>query len=388
MANTLTGLIADLYVALDVVSREQVGFIPSVTLDPSVSRAAVGQNVTSFVAPASTASDITPGVTPPNDGDQTIGKQTLTISKARRVPLRWNGEDTLALNNNGPGQLNVKQAQLAQAVRTLTNEMEADLAALNIYASRAYGTATTAPFASDLSDPAQLRKILTDNGAPLADMSLVINSTAGAKVRTLAQLTKANEAGTASLREQGTLLDIHGFKLRESGQVKRPAAGAMANATTTAVALTVGQTAIPLATAGTGVVAAGDVITIANDTNKYVVTSVAFAGANPAAGDIVTIAAPGIRVAQGAAAYAVTVVAVSSRNMAFERSAIVLATRMPALPEEGDLAVDRVTITDPRSGMSFEVALYPQYRMMQYEISTVWGCKMIKPEHSVILLGD
>jgi len=388
MSNTLTGLIADLYVALDVVSREQVGFIPSVTLDPSVNRAAVGQNVTSFVAPASTASDIIPGVTPPNDGDQTIGKQTLTITKARRVPLRWNGEDTLALNNNGPGQLNVKQAQLAQAVRALTNEMEADLAALNVYASRAYGTATTSPFASDLSDPAQARKILTDNGAPLADMAMVINSTAGAKVRTLAQLTKANEAGTTTLREQGTLLDIHGFKLRESGQVKRPLAGTMAAATTTAAALTVGQTVIPLALAGTGVVGIGDIITIANDPNKYVVAAASFAGANPAVNDTITIALPGIRMAQAAAAYAITVVAVSTRNMAFERSAIVLATRMPALPEEGDLAVDRVTITDPRSGVSFEVALYPQYRQMQYEIAAVWGCKLIKPEHACILLGE
>lgn len=389
MANTLTGLVADLYVALDVVSREQVGFIPSVTLDADVSRAAVGQNVTSFVAPAATASDITPGVTPPNDGDQTIGKVTMQITKGRRVPLRWNGEQTLQMNNNGPGQMTIKQAQLAQSIRTLTNEMEADLAALHAKCSRAYGTATTAPFASDLSDPAQVRKILTDNGAPLVDMSMVINSTAGAKVRTLAQLTKANEAGSTSLREQGTLLDIHGFKLRESGQVKRPAAGAMASATTTAAALTVGQTVLPLANAvGTGTVSAGDIITLANDANKYVVTSASFAGANPATGDTITIAAPGLQVAQASAARAITVVAVSARNMAFERTAIVLATRMPALPEEGDLAVDRIMISDPRSGLSFEVALYPQYRQMQYEISAVWGAEMIKPEHSVILLGE
>lgn len=357
MANTLTNLIADLYVALDVVSREQVGFIPSVTLDATASRAAIGQNVTTFVAPAATASDITPGVTPPDDGDQTIGNVQIQITKARRVPLRWNGEQTLAVNNNGPGQMSIKQSQLAQGIRTLVNEMEADLAGLHVAASRAYGTAGTTPFASDLSDPAQVRKILTDNGAPLNDMSLIVDSTAGAKCRSLASLNSAADAGTIALREQGKLLDIHGFALRESAQVKTSTAGAMASATTSAAALTVGQTVLPLATAGTGVVAAGDIITLANDTNKYVVKSVSFAGANPAAGDTITIAAPGIRLAQSSAARAITVIAAAARNMAFERSGIVLATRAPALPEEGDLAVDRFQIQDPRSGMTFEVAL-------------------------------
>ena len=380
MGNTLTGLIADLYVALDVVSREQVGMIPSVTLDPSVNRAAVGQNVTSFVAPASTASDITPGVTPPNDGDQTIGKQTLTISKARRVPLRWNGEDTLSLNNNGPGQLNVKQAQLAQAIRTLTNEMEADLAALHVHASRTFGTPGTTPFATTLGGTAQVRKILTDNGAPLADLSLVIDSTAGANLRTLAQLTKANEAGTIEMRAQGKLLDLHGFMIRESGKVATVSAVGN-NTGTYAVngAHAVGATTITIKT-GTGTILAGDVVTFGTDTNQYVVET------GVSNGTTIVIAAPGL-VKALAGNDAVAILAASTRNMAFERTSIVLATRMPALPEDGDLAVDRVTITDPRSGLSFEVALYPQYRQMQYEISCVWGCKMIKPEHAALLLG-
>lgn len=386
MANTLTSLIPELHVALDVVSRELVGFIPAVSRDATTDRAALNQTVRSFVAPASTAGNITPGVTPPDDGDQTIGNVSLSITKARRVPIRWNGEDTLSVSQ-GHGAGNIRQAQLQQAIRTLCNEMEADLAALHATTSRAFGTATTDPFASNLSDPAQVRKILSDNGAPLSDMQMVIDTSAGAALRTLAQLTKANEANDSSMLRQGTLLDIHGFQIRESAQVARPAAGTMANATSTAAAFTVGQTVIPLALAGTGVVAAGDVITFANDTNKYVVASASFAGANPAAGDTITLAAPGLRVAQGAATRAITVVAVSARNMAFARSAIVLATRMPALPDGGDLAVDRQTIVDPRSGMAFEVAMYAQYRQMQYEISAAWGVKNVKPEHSAILLG-
>ena len=66
--------------------------------------------------------------------------------------------------------------------------------------------------------------------------------------------------------------------------------------------------------------------------------------------------------------------------MAFARSAIVLATRMPALPEGGVMGVDRTTITDPRSGLSFEVSKYLQYRQVRYEIAIAWGVKAVKPE--------
>ena len=106
MANTLTGLIPTMYNALDVVSRELTGFIPAVTLDATFTRAAVGQNVTSPVAPAASATNITPAVNAPNDGDQTIGSTSMTITKARRVPIRWNGEERLGVDNNG-AQFNV-----------------------------------------------------------------------------------------------------------------------------------------------------------------------------------------------------------------------------------------------------------------------------------------
>lgn len=97
MANTLNNLIPDLYAAMDVVSRELVGFIPAVMIDGQAARAAVGETVRSPVAPAAVATDVTPGVTPPDDGDQTIGNRTMTITKARRVPVRWNGEQTLVV---------------------------------------------------------------------------------------------------------------------------------------------------------------------------------------------------------------------------------------------------------------------------------------------------
>jgi hypothetical protein len=381
MANTLTSLIPSLYESLDVISRELVGCIPCATLDASTARAAVGQLVYSFKAPTAAATDITPGVTPPNDGDQTIGNVSLSITKARRVPFRWNGEEELGLNNNGAGASAIKNAQMIQAMRTLVNEMEVDLVRAAVVASsRAYGTAGTAPFASTLGDPAQVRKILDDNGAPMGDRCMVIDTTAGAALRTLAQLTKANEAGSTMTLRDGALLDLHGFSIHESAGVVSATKGTGASYTSDTAGYAIGATDITLIT-GTGTVLAGDQVTFAGDTNIYnVVTGVTAPG-------VLSIGAPGLRKALAASAVAMTVGNTATRSVAFSSSSLILATRAPALPQGGDLAIDRTMITDPRSGISFEVAMYPQYRQMQYEISACWGVKGIKQNHSAILLG-
>lgn len=377
MANTLTNLTPDLYEALDTVSRELVGFIPAVSMDANASRAAVGQTIRSPIAPASTAADITPATNAPDTGDQTFTNRTLSISKARAVPVRWTGEEQRGMNS-GPGYRNLLRDQFSQAMRTLVNEVEADLAGEYIEASRAYGTAGTTPFASDLSDTAEVRKILADNGAPLSDMQLVLNTTAGAKMRTLTQLTKANEAADASLLRQGVLLDIHGMQIRESAQVQSHTKGTGSGYLVNDASLAVGDTVIAADT-GSGTIVAGDVVTFAGDTNKYVVTSALSGGS-------FTIAAPGLRTAV-ADNSAITVGDDYSANMAFSKSSIVLATRAPAIPEEGDQADDAMIITDPRSGLSFEVRLYKEYRRIKYEIALAWGFNIMKPEHTALLLG-
>jgi len=73
--------------------------------------------------------------------------------------------------------------------------------------------------------------------------------------------------------------------------------------------------------------------------------------------------------------------------MCFSRSALVLAARAPARPSEGDNATDVIVITDPRSGMSMEFAMYKGYRKVRYEVGLAWGVKNIKPEHTALLLG-
>ncbi|PLR26298.1 P22 coat - protein 5 family protein [Pantoea endophytica] len=382
MSNTLTQLIPDLYQSLDIVSRELAGFIPSVTLDASAERAALNQPIRIPLTPASKADDVTPGQLPPDNGDQIIDNVPLTITKSRMVPFRWEGEQQKGIKS-GPGYHGIRRDQIAQAMRTLVNEIEDDLGDLFRRASRAAGEAGKTPFKDTLTDTAQVRKILTDNGAPLSDLQCVIDTTAGAALRTMAQLTKANEAGTTSLRAQGTLLELHGFTLRESAGVAENT-GAKAEKLSVSDDLETGALIIPVAGASANVkpeipasVEPGSVVLLGK--HKYVV-----AGVSP--GEAIIIHRPGLmdNVKAGAK---FDVISEFSANFAFSRSAIILATRAPALPEEGDMADDRIMITDPRTNMSFEVSMYKQYRRVRYEIAAAWGCQNIKPEHTAVLLG-
>lgn len=383
--NTLTNLIPDLYAALDVVSRELVGMIPAVTVDASVNRAAVNENVRVPIAPANTAGgDITPAMSIPAEADQTIGYSTIAITKARAFPFSWNGEEQRGLNN-GPGYLGIRANQIAQAMRAAVNEVETDLCALHAVMSRAAGTAGTTPFATNTAGLTAARQILADNGAPLSDASLVLNTTAGANLRTLLNVNSARDESRLPITQQGVITRISDLSIRESAQVVTSTAGTGATVKTNTAGYAIGATTITLkSTGGTGTVVAGDVITFAGDTNQYVVTS---GDSDISDGGTITIAAPGLRKAIAASETAITIVAAAARSMAFSRSAIVLATRLPERPAEGDLALDVMTITDPRSGLSFEVAIYGGYRKIRYEIALAWGVKCIKPEHTALLLG-
>jgi hypothetical protein len=384
--NTLTNLIPTMQLALDTVSRELVGMIPAVTHDASVARAAIGQTIYSFVAPAATAGNVAAAPVPPDDGEQTIGNISLGITKSRYIPIRWQGEESMQINNpGGPGVSAILKDQFAQGMRTLCNEIESDLAGLYIYGSRGAVPNDTTLFKTNLADAANVRKILADNGAPLSDLQLVVDTSTGAALRTLTQLSKVNEGGDSSLLRQGVLLDIYGMAIRESAQIKTPAVGTEDSGTLGTEDYAVGATTVALASAGTGTVLAGDLMTIANTgdtTTQYVVLT---GDADISGGGNIVIAAPGLLKAITANNCAIAVYKSSARNLAFSKSAIVLATRQPALPEGGDMAVDRTTITDPRSGLSFEVSMYKQYRQVRIELAIAWGVKVVKPEHVAIL---
>ncbi|MFZ6655931.1 P22 phage major capsid protein family protein [Undibacterium sp. TJN19] len=387
-ANTLTGLIPTIYEALDVVSREMIGMIPAVSRNSSAERAALNQVINVPITPATTLADNTPAVTAPNTGDQTITNVAMTISKSKHAPIRWNGEEQKGLLNAGTygGILN---GQFQQAFRTLINQIEIDLFTTGYQnASRAYGTPGTAPFGTsgDLSDIAQTRKILDDNGAPQTDLQMVLGTAGIANLRgKQSVLFKVNEAGSDLLLRQGIIGRLEGMDVHNSAGITAVAKGTGASYTTSTAGFPVGTTQIPLIT-GTGTALAGDTLTVAGDTNKYVITS------GISAPGTITIAAPGLLVAIPASAQAVTIGNSATPNLAFSKSAIQLITRSPQMPlgpdgKPMDMADDVIQVTDPVSGITFDVAVYRQFMQLVYHVRLAWGYQAIKQNHIALLLG-
>lgn len=386
--NTLTNLIPTLYAAADVVSRELVGFIPAVSRDSRIDRVAINQSVNVPVIGAITPVSITPGATSPDTGGAAPGNVSVTISNQYAAPIAYNGDEQIVLGETGLAE-SVMAQRFAQGMRAIVNLVEADLAALHIYASRAYGTYNSTPFgtAGDLTDMSQAMGILEDNGAPLSDLRAVVGSTAMANLRGKQDvLFKVNEAGTDNLLRRGIMGDIFGVGIGKSAQVKTAVTAGTNNgsAATTNAGFAVGATTIALGSAGTGTIIAGDIITFAGDTNKYLVVT---GDSDVSNGGSIVIAEPGLRQAIPASATVITTIAATSRNMVFSRSAIVLATRTPYMPTGGDAADDVMDIVDPTSGLAFQVALYRQYRQVHFEIALAWGVKMLAPRHSMVLIG-
>jgi hypothetical protein len=379
--NNLTALIPILFAALQVVSRELVGFIPATSTNMTAKEAAVDQIVRVPMTPTTDNQDITPG-TPPTNGGTDFDHVDIAITKNRIAkPITWTGDEQISVGSSLNGML---VNQFAQAMRSLVNEVERDTCLAGVIgalmAGNVYGMAGVTPFASNLSDLAQLKKIQDDLGTPIGDRHLIINTATGAALRSLQQLTNVAYSGETAMLRQGVLNDLMGYMLRESGGFVPIDPG-----TQTSLVLSAN------APAGAGEIAVntligtlnmGAIIQLAG--KYYTVTAPAIIGAT-----VVNIS-PKITetVASGTTA---TVLSSYMPNVAFSRDFIYLITRNPAMPQQankpGGTLLDLMSITDPVSGLSFQVALFDRYRQIAIEIGLAWGVKAVNKRHGCLLLG-
>lgn len=383
MANTIpAALIPVLYASAATVAREQIGFIPAVDQRFNEKNLKVGQTLTIPISPAQTSTAWVPSNVAPSGTNRILTNTdvTITSSEASEFVLTDNDDAMLRDGGNEIG-LDTTRQSFQSCFRVLSNKVEAELAALEIYACRGFGTAGTTPFSSGIGDSAQCLKELKRNGAPDdGDFSIVLGLEAAANVRSNTDLVNVNKAGTADTLRYGSLLQLNGFAIRESSQVVDHVSGTANGAYTVNNGnVAVGSTALTVAD-GAGTMLIGDLLyntTVGVDSQKYGIRTALNAGA-------VTIRAPGL-VKAWANDQTLAIAANHVANMAIHRSAIILVAGAPVINPTAIMATELVT--DPVSGLQFLVCRIEQDGQVTYRVHLSWGVKVMYSDRIIKLIG-
>lgn len=377
MANVFTAVAPILYGAARIVPRELVGVLGAVNRNFNDKGVAKGDVVRVGISPVATVAAFTPAQTFVAGTDRTPTTATLTLAQENVSSWNMTAEEERSLQNSGIAQDLLGQT-VQQHIRAHVNAIETYAwGVARVAASRSTGTPGTDPFATDQKPLADALKILLDNGAGNMDLSAIINTTAGANLRKVANLFKVNESGSDMVRT-GVLGQLYNFDIRESAAVTTATKGTGASYTSSTAGFAIGATGIALIT-GTGTVLAGDTVTFAGDANKYIVkTGVAAPGT-------IVLAEPGLLVAIPAAATAVSVGNTATQNLCLRRDSVVVVARPGLQPESPK--IEQMTISDPVSGLSFLVYRDVGQGMASWYMRTVFDAFAPNPYAIVQLLG-
>lgn len=380
MANTLTAIIPTLQDSANTVAREMAGFSQACYKNVSANRAGKDQTVKYPIVPKLSTANATPAATSPAGADITQESGEITMDKFKKVTWNWTGEEVQALENGDIAPYeDIMSQTMRQAFRALVNLIEADLwAEAYQSASRGYGTAGTTPFgtADNLTDFSGVQQILDENGTPM-NRCLVVGHAAMNNLRgKQSSLFKVNEAGSEEFLRTGNLGSVMGLKIFHSDPITTHTKGTGTSYLLNDASSAVGDTTIATDT-GSGTILAGDVVTFAGTSDKYIVNSALSGGS-------FDIGEPGL-IAAEADNDAITVGDSYIPNVAFEESALHLVMRQPNTGQ--DSAMDVVNVRDDFTGLQFQLARYGQYLQSSFELRCLYGVKAVKSDFIANLLG-
>ena len=145
----------------------------------------------------------------------------------------------------------------------------------------------------------------------------------------------------------------------------------------------VGVTAISILDAGAGTLVAGDIFTIAGDTQTYCVTGSGAPYTLHASNDTQVSIVPALKVAVSGGEV-VTVKNSHTVNLVFHRDAIALVMRVMEMDIEGRQVF---TATDPVSGITLRLVVTPQHYQTTWSFDLLYGCTLVRPEFAVRIAG-
>ncbi len=393
MSNTLTAILTQILAKGMMTLRQRVLMTRLVNTDYSLEAKKKGYTIDIPLSSAIAAENVTPAATASAPSDLTPSSAQITLDK-------WMHAD-FALNDAEVGRIRADvdfvPLQMAEAFKSLAKEINDSVfdTYTGIYGYT--GTAGTTPFGTGVgvASATNVRKILHTQLCPRDERRGVLDFDAEAAALNLSAFSDAEKRGDASAKTTGEIGRVFGLEWYGEDAVPSHTAGSITTGViakaSTAVAVGV-KTFVCTTAASTGAAALlkGDIISIAGDSQTYVLTEAVTQ--ESAATDFTIAFEPALKVAL-TGSEAVTVKDTHVVNLGFHRDAFGLAVRAPdagikeLLGSNAGNVLSSVTLQDPVTKLIMRLELIRGFKMTMWDVDCLWGTALVDASRACRLAG-
>lgn len=376
MANTLQ-VIQDRILAQTLLAfRNSAPFLMSANRDYEDVAKQQGTTVDIPKGSIKVASDVTPS------GNRS---DTLPSSNRKMVSLtldQWKKTD-FSLTDKENAELNAGRdfipVEAEEAISGLIEVVEDNLADNYVHAYQFTGTAGTTPFATTAGASIQANKILNDAKASKANRRFIMDTSAEANALGLSTYADSDKTMENGVKIDASMGRKYGFFNQASTNVKTHVLVGAGTPLVDNASTAIGDTTLHMDGLTTKP-EAGDLFTIAGDTQQYVVVSSSTLVGTDS--DVVIQPPLAVAVADNSA---ITFVATHVANLAFHKNALTFANR-PVTSSVTNQAEQR-TLVDPITGISVRLETARAYKADLWELDILYGSAVPQAEGMVRVLG-
>ncbi len=373
MANDLSAVIPQLLAQGLIALRQTIVMPRIVNTGYSALAGSKGSTIDVPIASAVTVQDVTAAATPPSTASQTPTSVSIPLDKWKEAPFYLDDKDMLqAMNGFIP-------LQAAEAIKSLANQVDTDILANYVDLFGFAGVAGTTPFAVDTSEHVQARKILNKQLCPKDNRFVVLDPDAEGNALMLRAFQDASFGGGDGVIVNGQIGRKMGALWLMSQNIPSHTLGAAGTVLVDQADVEVGDTTVHFDGLTTKA-SAGDVFTVAGDTQTYKVTSATDLSGTD--GDMVFYPAAKVAWANDAA---VTFKASHVVNLEIHRDCFAFANR--PLETTGMGLGNFQSVVDPESGLTLRLEVTREHKRTRFSYDMLYGSKCVRKELGCRLAG-
>tara|TARA_B100000949_G_scaffold4534_2_gene3927 strand:+ start:2547 stop:3554 length:1008 start_codon:yes stop_codon:yes gene_type:complete len=318
-----------------------------------------------------TAVAVSPAITPPANADSAPTKVSIALDQWYEAPFYLTDKERMEVMDG------TIPMQASEAIRALANNVDSYIWGKYATVYGYAGVAGTTPFASNLSEFTNARKVLATQLAPMEPRFVVLDPDAEANAINLRAFQDASYGGGDGVIANGQIGRKLGSIWAMSQNVPTHTTTAAGTIVVNDASTAVGDSTITWDGGGTAP-ASGDLFTIAGSTTTYAVSS--------STATVITMFPTLQAVAADNAA--LTFKATHVVNLAFHRDAFAFATRpLAANDEDRRLGSLVESAFDPESGLTLRLEVTRQHKQTRYSFDILYGAQLVRRELACRIAG-